>query len=575
MEKVQLTDWEKSLAGRIRALQGGIVVSTLEEERAIRSITTCAISLAQAGLGARNILRWSEVSTWKIDISNANAAPQHLEQQNLFKTIAGFLAETRKEPGRGQPEKDVPQEGILILVDVAKILQRDTNIVRLLREGVANIRKTGAYKTIIIMGDTFSLPVELRTEFVLVEFEIPTTEHLFKTLSKFVALIREKGAEAYAHIQPSEETLRAFATACTGLTENEMRSLMSGSIAQFKTIDERGVQYAQAEKARILLQGGALSIRRPRGGLEMVGGMEYVKTWVDSVNSLIRHPEAAAAYGLRIPSGLLLVGVSGGGKSLMAEALGGHWHLPVLLFDVGAAYGSLVGESEANIRRMQKMANAMKPCIVFIDEIEKGLGGDGLDGGTSNRCKQSLLTWLNDKDPQIFVVATANDLTKLSQIPELTRAGRFDAQFFVDLPNLMSRAEIFQIHLKAAGHAMDPREIEGAVRATCGYSGAEIAAIVQDALRAAFNSNPRLPHPTGGMLIACARQRKPLSLLMQESIDRLRELVKIGRILPAGASIDGETRENFLRSENTVAEASAEDLPGLLDSLGLNGGVES
>jgi SpoVK/Ycf46/Vps4 family AAA+-type ATPase len=256
------------------------------------------------------------------------------------------------------------------------------------------------------------------------------------------------------------------------------------------------------------------------------------------------------------------------GKSLLAEALGGHWQLPVLLFDVGAAYGSLVGESEANIRRMQKMANAMKPCIVYIDEIEKGLGGDGMDGGTSNRCKQSLLTWLNDKDPQIFVVATANDLSKLNQIPELTRAGRFDAQFFVDLPSATARLEIFKIHLRATGHDMPENALTDAVEATHGYSGAEIEAIVQDALREAFNAEPQLEHPTGEMLCECACQRKPLSLVMQETISQLRELVKSGRILPAGSSVEDDLRGRHRKKEEQVLAESQEALPGLLNSLG-------
>lgn len=563
-ERVQLTEWEKALAGRIRALQGGLVVNTLEEGRAIRSILTCAIYLSPDKLGKRHITRWSEVSTMKIDICKPNAAPKYLDQIGLFKMITTFLEEMRKD----DHGKDVPQEGILILSDIQKIINRDTNIVRLLRESATRIREHGLYKTIIIMGDAFTLPPELRTEFVTIEFDIPTTDHLFQMLSKLIDSIREKGSEAYAHIQPSEEVLRAFASACTGLTENEMRSLMSSSIAKFRTLDEQGVQFAQQEKARILLQGGALSIRKPRGGLEIVGGMEGVKDWVNSINSLIKHPAEASAYGLKIPSGLLMVGVSGAGKSLMAEALGGHWQLPVLLFDVGAAYGSLVGESEANIRRMQKMANAMKPCIVYIDEIEKGLGGDGMDGGTSNRCKQSLLTWLNDKDPQIFVVATANDLSKLNQIPELTRAGRFDAQFFVDLPSATARLEIFKIHLRATGHDMPENALTDVVEATHGYSGAEIEAIVQDALREAFNAEPQLDHPTGEMLCECACQRKPLSLVMQETISQLRELVKSGRILPAGSSVEDDLRGRHRKKEEQVLADSQEALPGLLNSLG-------
>lgn len=563
----QLTEWEKSLVGRLRNIQAGLVVSTLEELRAIRSVTICAMYLAQAGHGVRQITRWSEVSTTRTSLENPNDPPVQVTQVALFKMISDFLEGTRRD----ENGKLVPQEGILILVDIQKILMRETGIVRKLREAATQIRNCGWHKTIIIMGDSFALPPELRTEFVSVDFDIPTTGLLSRVLAKMLSDIRERGGEAYAHIQPSEEILKAFASACTGLTEGEMLSLASSCIAKFATIDERGVQFAHQEKARVLLQGGALSIRKPRGGMEIVGGMETVKAWVASVKSLIQNADDASQYGLKIPSGLLLVGCSGGGKSLVAEALGGEWKLPVLLFDVGAAYGSLVGESEANIRRMQRMANAMKPCVVYIDEIEKGLGGDGMDGGTSNRCKQSLLTWLNDKDPQIFVVATANDLNKLNQIPELTRAGRFDAQFFVDLPGVLARFEIFRIHLRATGHEMPNKELAEVVGVTHGYSGAEIEAIVQDALRCAFNMMPRIPHPTREILVECARGRKPLSVTMKGAIDQLRDLVKSGRITAAGSSMEDDARRLFQESEKRVLDDSRGALPGFLDSLGLGG----
>jgi SpoVK/Ycf46/Vps4 family AAA+-type ATPase len=351
-------------------------------------------------------------------------------------------------------------------------------------------------------------------------------------------LVESRAYPKFQNVRPPPEIVRAMACAVSGLTEVEARTLFALALAKFGDLDRRAVGLLQREKARVLLAGGALAMTEPKAGFAQVGGLEHAKTWAEGVTPLINDPGEARKFGLKIPSGLLLVGVSGTGKSLLAESLAHEWRLPLLRFDVGSCFGSLVGESERNVRRMIEMAQALRPCVVFVDEIEKGLGGDSLDGGTTSRVKATLLTWLQDKPDSIFVVATANDLTRLKSMPELIRAGRFDQTFFVDLPDCKTRAEIFVIHFGKAGHAVAPEWLQEAAQACPRYSGAEIEAIVQQALRFAFAAEPR--GLTREMLMRSVRDVKPLADTMAESVSRLRAWCRDGRARLAGGALENE-----------------------------------
>lgn len=554
---VELNEWEKGVCRSLQAFRPGLTLQTLEEQRVLKSVIRVAQYMAQRKWGVRNITRWSACSTVRINLRDADKPPERLDQQELFECVSAFVEEKKG---------DAYTSGILLLADIQPILAQDPQAIRLLREATEEIKSRQMKKTIMILGRTFDLPEELRSEYPVIEFEIPSTEDLYKVFKKFLDQISEY--DQYKGIVPSEQTLRDFSQACTGLTEAEGRSVLSLSIAKFEKIDDRAVHLAQTEKARSILRGEALSMVDPKCGLEGVGGLEGLKAWVDKVTPIVKDPVAALKYGLRIPSGLLLVGIPGCGKSLMCEALAKHWSIPLLVFNVGAAYGSLVGESEGNVRQMQSMANALKPCIVMTDEIEKGLGGDSADGGTSNRVKQSLLTWLNDKSDEIFVVATANDLDKLRQTPELIRAGRFDQTFFCDLPDARSRMEIFGIHLKRTGHTMSVDEITELAKLTKGYSGAEIEAIVQTALREAYAATPRPENPTMEMFKQAIDKTKPLGKVMEGQIEKLRDFCKAGRAEPAGATIEDDTAK-ILAAEEDEASLQAAGLPVLFDSLGM------
>jgi SpoVK/Ycf46/Vps4 family AAA+-type ATPase len=299
---------------------------------------------------------------------------------------------------------------------------------------------------------------------------------------------------------------------------------------------------ALKEKAQVVRRSNVLEYRTSAKTLDAVGGLENIKTWVQSHDALFSQAEAARSYGLKAASGLLLVGIPGCGKSLTAECLAGHWKLPLLMLDVGKLFGSLVGQSEQNVDQMIGLAKACAPCVIFLDELDKGLGGSTgeLDGGTSTRVKGKLLTWLQEKPDDVFVVATANDVKKFEQSPELIRAGRFDCTFFCDLPDLRTRIEILSIHLRAAGHNIPADDLVSAAKASRGYSGAELEVAVQNALRLAFNLEPRPLHPTAEMLVEGIKKQKPLSETMKESVKRLRDWCKEGRAFPAGTTLEDD-----------------------------------
>jgi SpoVK/Ycf46/Vps4 family AAA+-type ATPase len=241
---------------------------------------------------------------------------------------------------------------------------------------------------------------------------------------------------------------------------------------------------------------------------------------------------------LKLPSGLLLLGVSGTGKSLTSEAIAAHWQLPLLNFDVGRAFGGVLGETESNIREVIAVAEATAPCVLRIDEIEKGLGGDSLDGGTSQRVLATLLNWLENKPENVFVIATANDIRALSKRPELLQ--RFSESFFVDLPDMRSRIEILSIHL-APKHSIPADDLVDIAKVLKGYSGREIRNVVRKGLAAAFKSGAK--HPSCSQMMAAAKLIVPTSHTLREQITELRKWCLDGRAIPAGATLEADNKD--------------------------------
>ena len=263
--------------------------------------------------------------------------------------------------------------------------------------------------------------------------------------------------------------------------------------------------------------------------MEYVGGLDALKKWL--IKRSLAFTDKARQFGLPAPKGVLLLGVQGCGKSLMAKTISNIWRLPLLRFDVGRVFGSLVGSSEQNIRRAISVAESISPAVFWIDEIDKAFRGSktsgSTDSGISQRVFSTFLTWMSEKKTPVFVVATANNVSALP--PELLRKGRFDEIFFVDLPTFLERKDIFKVHL--ALRKIDPGKIDldSLAHLSTGYSGAEIEESIVSAMYDAFYDKDAI---TTRRLKDSLRQMVPLSKTMSEDIDELRKWAT-GRARPA------------------------------------------
>jgi len=275
-----------------------------------------------------------------------------------------------------------------------------------------------------------------------------------------------------------------------------------------------------SEKKRVVSRERVLEWYDPiKGGLDAVGGLDNLKSWLNTRKSA--YSPAARAYGLPAPKGAMLVGVPGCGKSLTAKAIATAWSVPLLKVDLGALKSKFVGDSEANLRKVFKLIEAIGRCVVWFDEIEKALEGatsGSADGGVSADALGAVLTWMQERQGESFVIATANKAEGLP--PELLRKGRFDEVWFIDLPTTTERAAVLSAALREHGRGDLPISTSKVAKVTEGFTGSEIAAIVPDALFAAFNEGAREINTED--LIDAAKTVVPLSVTAAEKITALR-----------------------------------------------------
>ncbi len=367
-------------------------------------------------------------------------------------------------------------------------------------------------KTLIIIGCRLVIPPELEREITVVEFALPGKEALRHVLD---GIVESAGLEPLS----PEHQEQAIDAAC-GLTTIEAENAFALSYVQTRSI-EPAVVYR--EKAQAVKKSGLLEIIEARESLDSIGGLNVLKDWLLKRRNAFT--QRAAAYGLPPAKGLLIIGIAGTGKSLSAKVAARVFDVPLLKLDAGRLYGGLVGQSEANLRSVIQTAEAIAPCCLWLDELEKGLAGSkssgSTDGGTSARVLGSLLSWMQEKSAPVFVVATANDVSQLP--PELLRKRRWDETFFVDLPNQEERQEIWRIQISR--HRRDPKDydIVQLAKATEGLTGSEIEAVIVDALYRAFDEDQE---PTDLTIAEVLTDFVPLSKTMADQITGLRTWAK-------------------------------------------------
>jgi AAA+ superfamily predicted ATPase len=413
------------------------------------------------------------------------------------------------------------QDGLFLLLDFHPYLG-DPVLVRLLRDIAQGYAQ--AARTVVLVSPQIELPAELTHLAARMPLALPSAQDIRDILLEEVRVWNQ------AHPQQrltasAPEIVERLVSALAGLSRGEVRRLAASVIHRDGALSDHDLPAVIKAKHELLGQDGALTLELDSASMSEVAGFQRLKKWL-ALRQKVFLAEPPPP-GLDPPKGILLLGVQGAGKSLAAKACAGLFGVPLLRLDVGALYNKYHGETERNLRTALKTAEVMAPCVLWMDEIEKGLAPDGEDGGVSRRVLGALLTWMAERRARVFLAATANDISALP--PELLRKGRFDEIFFVDLPGPAERAAIFGIHLRRRGQDAARFNLDVLAVATDGFSGAEIEQAVVAAL---YNA-----HAGGGELRQAhlaheLRHTRPLSVLMAERIAELRAWAR-DRTVPA------------------------------------------
>jgi adenylate kinase family enzyme len=405
---------------------------------------------------------------------------------------------------------ELPESSILLLKDFHHYLSQagqvpDPILVRAVRDRIRDARRTG--KVIVLTGCAIELPLDLRKEFTVLDLDLPDRE----TLREMAQRLAES-----ADIEITEEQTEAAAEAARGLTTVEAEDIMALSLVEERSLDPAAIA---REKAKAIGKDGILELVEPSETADDIGGLNLLKTWLGKRRNAFGRE--AREFGLPSPKGVLILGIPGTGKSLTAKAASAILQRPILRLDAGKLFAGIVGESEANLRRATKTAEAIAPCVLWLDEVEKGFGGHRggeSDGGTSARVLGSFLSWMQERTAPVFVIATANDISQLP--PELLRKGRLDEMFFVDLPSDEERDAIWRIHIARRGRDADMFDIHAFVQLSEGFTGSEIEQAVTDALYDCFDQGKELDTQS---IVRAIDGTVPLSITMAEQIKRLRQ----------------------------------------------------
>lgn len=392
---------------------------------------------------------------------------------------------------------------------------KDTRVVRLLRDLAARLR--GKAQTLILLSPQLALPTELEKDVTVLEYPLPGRDE--------ISLQLDEVTQAMADTPNVDTTLspdlrETIVRSAQGLTTDEIESALARALVEDRRLT---VDKIIEEKKQIVRKTGMLEFYPSSNSMDDIGGHGLLKDWL--LKRSKSFTDAAREFGIPYPKGILIIGVQGCGKSLVAKAVSSAYNLPMLKMDVGRIFGSLVGQSEQNMRRAIAIAESLSPCVLWIDELEKGfagMNGGVSDSGTTARVFSTFLTWMQEKTKPVFLIATGNNVAQLP--PELMRKGRFDEIFFVDLPDTKEREEIFRIHL--AKRKRDPKKFKVGELAsiTDGFSGAEIEQLVVGALNAAFFADREV---TFKDIKFEADNQVPLSRMMSEDIADLREWARM------------------------------------------------
>lgn len=497
-----------------------LVLVSPEEERIVDSLRSVCVK------GSRPLVAWDHAEYFQSLDERTTELPAAKDAISVLEAIDRF------DGG-----------GVFLLRDFHQCWHNQPRVVRKLRGLAQRLKYTR--KTVVVSLPAGQVPEELRDEAVVLDYPPPTEVELDQVLESLLQTPGVKNALL-------ADGRRRLVRAALGLTAAQARRVFAKALVSHGVLDERDVELVSLEKKQIVKESGALQFYAPHENVADVGGLGELKGWLRLRERAFT--EEARAYGLPPPRGVALIGIPGTGKSLSAKMIAGLWRVPLVRLDVGALFGSLVGQSEANTRRALQLAETVAPCILWIDEIEKGLSAGGGDGGTSMRVLGSILSWMQEKTKPVFVVATANDIAKLP--PELLRRGRFDEVFFLDLPTTDERREIVTVHLRKRNRDPALFDVDRLARLSTGFVGAEIEQAIIDALYAAFNDTKHpAREPTTDDVARALERTVPLSRSQRENIAGLRQWLAEGRAQSASFREKSEALGHFVQLEPGLAQA--------------------
>ncbi len=473
-----------------------LVLQTHEEGRAIELLKDIAINMNSP------IFKWS-VATGMQRLDKVLDPQVHLKEPSKVLahiSSAGF-------------------EGIYLLLDFHPYLEDPVNV-RLLKELAMTIRKTPS--KLVLVSHRIDIPPEVKKMATHFELSLPDDEKLIEIVKKEASAFSKKNSNL--KVSTDRKVLDQLISNLKGLSHNDARRLARSAIVDDGAITESDLDEVMHAKYRLMSRNDLLSFEFETSKFTDLAGMHKLKEWLRQREKFFHR--SVNMKGMESPRGILLLGVQGCGKSVAAKAVAGVWKVPLLRLDFGRLYNKYIGESESNIREALKTAEVMSPCVLWIDELEKGISTSEHDDGTSQRILGTLLTWMAENKSSVFIVATSNAIDRLP--PELIRKGRLDEVFFVDLPTPEVRERIFHIH--ADKRAVDKSVLDTGrlAQLTDGFSGSEIEQLVVSAIYAAHADDASVTMQT---LIDEIKNTRPLSILMAEKISALRQWAE-GRTVP-------------------------------------------
>ena len=509
-----------------------ILIKSSEEDRLIKDIQKVA-----------DILKW-DLITWSI-ASGLKAGNKQFDAGTVEPKKAIDTCESIAQTGK---------KTIFVFYDILPIIgnpQSGAIYQRRLKEFALNIRTTGYNCSCILVSPSAEISGSINSEITVLDYPLPAKEDVTRQVIEFMDSYKDM--PGVKEMDASKETIAALTNAALGLTNAEIENSLARALAEDGKLNMNDVASIIKEKKQIIRKSGILEYVENDLSLEKVGGLSVLKRWLNLRGKTFS--DDAKTFGLNPPKGVLLVGIPGCGKSLTAKCVARTWNMPLLKLDMGKIFGKYVGDSEANIRQALKTAEAIAPCVLWIDEIEKGLAGGGSDGGTSSRVFGNILTWMQDKTSPVFTFATANNIRNLP--PELLRKGRFDEIFFVDLPDYEERKKILEIHIKAVKRDAAKYDLDKLARlsgeenlgANIRLAGAEIESWVKDSLMEAYarktngDENADLSMEDFETVL---QRMVPMAKMRQEDFKNLRDWANENAVSASVSVSSGSGSENAL-----------------------------